>query len=534
MSAACERRIPLGNVPTDIDNRPSTTSTTTTTTTTKGAVARMKTTATIALPHPPPSLTRVRPAADLLPEFAAGATTTNNSVRRHCSGAVVVGAEAAAYGGGRGGTTTTTISNATATTPSKFGIAADVVAANDGTGDNVAIVATTTTMRDRATTTTTTTTRGCDEARINVERSEDDVRRTGAEYVEREISRNAGGEMVELTRELERTREALIIARKDAREGTSVVRRLDAALRAARRENDECRTRMDETIIELDRARSDIERLTEATRLAESEKSSMHVETTTAMWELKTLREEVRTLRESSAMYDASGEYDAHRELSSLREEVLGLRETSNRMQELEDSNEELKGTLKFVQHHTKKKLREMKDAVADSQEREDRMKREYEKLGMDHCRQTNVIDGMKIAYDELSTRMNEVEAEFANRTIAYEEEIRMQRMRHTSDALQRAEASISSLQRELSHLRAKASRSDKLQRDLAFAYRTNLGLAKTLSDYRTSSLGGEISNATSPPPDDGEMQERRKIEDDALKEYCTLFRERVEVFLDA
>ncbi len=441
--------------------------------------------------RPPSPLMRMRPAADLLPEF--------EGARGRSSVAVEV---AASNGGGCEGTT-----------PSEGGIAAIT---NIATRDDAAIIMALT--RDLVT-----SRRGYDGTRIEIGRSEVDIQATRTEFSNREGTWNA--REVELMGQLEDAKMALEDAKRDAREGISVVRRLDSALRSARGERDEYKTRMDELIVELKHAREDVERMAEATREAESEKSSMHVERTTAMWELNALREELNALREQSARYHNLDENDAHWELSSLREEVEGLREQSVRIRDLEISNEELKGVLKMVQHHTNKKLRKMKAAASDSQEREERMNREFEKLGRDHCRQTNEIDDMKSAYDELSHKMNEVEVEYANRSKAYEEEIKIQKMRHTSDALQRAEALISSLQREVSLLKAKASRSDKLQRDLAFVQKTNINLARTLSDYKVSSQATEVSSS--------ESQERRIIEHDALREYCTLFREKSELSFD-
>jgi chromosome segregation ATPase len=292
----------------------------------------------------------------------------------------------------------------------------------------------------------------------------------------------------ELITQLERQKLDSNNAKKDARDGVSIVRDLDGALRSARAARNEARSQASNLRAEIKQMQDDAEQTAALIKELEAAKESAQIERCTAL-----------------------------SELSSLREEVDGLRERSVKYQNLEQSNKELQNVLEMVQAHSKKNVNQMKEAMMEAQEREEKLKQEHEKLRHSFLQQTNVMNEMKSAYNELSDKINEVENDSANKTAAIEEH--MSEMRQSSVTLQKAKEKISSLQQELSLLSAKSSRTEELQRDLAMAQKTNTSLAKALQDCKvclTEVKSGNLSVACN-----SEKKERKKIEDDALKEYC-------------
>jgi chromosome segregation ATPase len=303
----------------------------------------------------------------------------------------------------------------------------------------------------------------------------------------------------ELTKQLERQKLELDDAIKDARDGVSIVRELDGALRSTRAERSEARSLVSTLRAEIKQMKDDAERMAALMKEMETEKGSSHIELPYEVSELSSLREEVVGLRERSAKYQnleqsnkkLCEEMEMSKDslqiersmalsvLSSLREEVDGLRERLAKNQNLEQSNKELQSSLEVVQSHSDKKMNHMKEAMKGAEERERKIKIKHEKLRQDFLRQKNEMCEMKSAYNELSGKTNEVGKEPAIKTTL---------------------------------LSANSSRTEKLQGDLTMAQSSKAALdCKVLL---TEVLSGK-SLARSDP------QETRNIEDDALKEYC-------------
>ncbi|KAL3774956.1 hypothetical protein ACHAW5_007455 [Stephanodiscus triporus] len=285
----------------------------------------------------------------------------------------------------------------------------------------------------------------------------------------------------ELITQLERLKLDLNNTKKDARDGVSIVRDLDGALRSARAARNEARSQASNLRAEMKQMQDDAERTAALIKELEAAKESAQIERCTALSELLSLREEVDALRERSVKY-----------------------------KNLEQSNKELQNVLEMVQAQSKKNVNQMKVDMMKAQEREEKLKQEHEILRHSFLQQSNVMNEMKSAYNELSDKINEVDNDSANKTAAIDQ---------NSVTLQKAEKKITLLQQELSLLSAKSSRTEKLQRDLAMAQKTNTSLANALQDCKvclTEVTGGNLSVARN-----GEEKERRKIEDDALKEYC-------------
>lgn len=303
----------------------------------------------------------------------------------------------------------------------------------------------------------------------------------------------------ELTKQLERQKLELDDAIKDARDGVSIVRELDGALRSTRAERSEARSQVSTLRAEMKQMKDDAERMAALMKEMETEKGSSHIELPYKVSELSSLREEVVGLREGSAKCQnleqsnkkLCEEMEMSKEslqversmalsvLSSLREEVDGLRERLAKNQNLEQSNKELQSSLEVVQSHSDKKMNHIKEVMKGAEERERNIKIKHEKLKQDFLRQKNEMCEMKSAYNELSRKTNEVGKEPAIKTTL---------------------------------LSAKSSRTEKLQGDLTMAQSSKAALdCKVLL---TEVLSGKPLARSDP-------QETRNIEDDALKEYC-------------
>ncbi len=307
----------------------------------------------------------------------------------------------------------------------------------------------------------------------------------------------------ELTKQLERQKLELDDAIKDARDGVSIVRELDGALRSTRAERNEARSQVSTLRAEMKQMKDDAERM--AALMKEMERKEAYEvsyevsELSSLREEVSSLREEVVGLREGSAKYQnleqsnkkLSEEMEMSKEslqversmalsvLSSLREEVDGLRERLAKNQNLEQSNKELQSSLEVVQSHSDKKMNHIKEVMKGAEERERNIKIKHEKLKQDFLRQKNEMCEMKSAYNELSRKTNEVGKEPAIKTTL---------------------------------LSAKSSRTEKLQGDLTMAQSSKAALdCKVLL---TEVLSGKPLARSDP-------QETRNIEDDALKEYC-------------
>jgi hypothetical protein len=340
----------------------------------------------------------------------------------------------------------------------------------------------------------------------------------------------------ELTKQLERQKLELDNAIKDARDGVSIVRELDGALRSTRTERNDARSQVSALRAEIKQMKDDAERMDGSSQIELPNEAHMMV------LELSSLREEVVGLREGSSKYEQSNkklfeEMEMAKEslqiersiaisvLSSLREEADSLRERLAKNQNLEHSNKELQSFLKVVQSHSDKKMNQMKEAMKGAQEREERIKQEHERLRQDFLRQKIFFDRgqknqmyeMKSAY-ELSSKTNEVGKEPATKKAANEEQMSE---KHESNLLQNAESKISSLLQEETLLSANASPTEKLQRDLTMAQRTDVSLAKAVLDCKVPLTVPLLEVLSGKPLDRSEPQEMRNIEDDALKEYC-------------
>ena len=298
----------------------------------------------------------------------------------------------------------------------------------------------------------------------------------------------------ELTKLLERQKLELDDAIKDARDGISIVRELDGALRSTRAERSEARSQVSTLRAEMKQMKDDAERMAALMKEMETEKGSSHIELPYKVSELSSLREEVVGLREGSAKCQnleqsnkkLCEEMEMSKEslqiersmalsvLSSLREEVDGLRERLAKNQNIEQSNKELQNSLEVVQSHSDKKMNRMKEAMKGAEERERKIKIKHEQL-----RQKNEMCEMKSAYNELSRKTNEVGKEPAIKTTL---------------------------------LSANSSRTEKLQGDLTMAQSSKAALDCNV--LLTEVFSGK-SLARSDP------QETRNMEDDALKEYC-------------
>lgn len=194
----------------------------------------------------------------------------------------------------------------------------------------------------------------------------------------------------ELLKKLDRQKVDLNNAKKDAKEGIVIVRDLDKGLRGARAERNEARMQVAILQAEIKQIQDDAER----TSSLMEERQSSQVERCATLTELECLK--VQLERVETEGNDARAQADvALSAMSLLRNELDGL---STKCHQLEQSNEELQQNLEAVQSESSKKIEQLIESIAETEKREDTIKREHESL--------------RHAYDELQEHVEAVQSE--------------------------------------------------------------------------------------------------------------------------
>jgi chromosome segregation ATPase len=353
----------------------------------------------------------------------------------------------------------------------------------------------------------------------------------------------------ELLKKLEKQRVDLNNAKKDAKEGIAIVRDLDKGLRGARAERNEARMQVATLQAEIKQMQENAER----TSSLMEERQSSHVERCATLTELECLK--VQLERVETERNDAIAQLS---ELSSLRKEVEGI---NTKCHHLEQSKEELQQHLEAVQSESSKKMEQLIDSIAETEKRENAIKKEHEDLRHAYDNQTDLFDDIvrrKAAVVEENNsaelRMQVIIAPYETRQKELTEAIETQRAQFDSQqkdmmlklselqkhkkilkdevshlrkkydecalALQNAEAKMVSLQQE-SVLQAASSTAhiEELEKDLERTRTKNRSLRDGLKDCEAALT---VVSSSGRPPRSPQSKIRKQIEDNALKEYFT------------
>ena len=184
---------------------------------------------------------------------------------------------------------------------------------------------------------------------------------------------------VELKKQLELKQQELDNAKNDAKEGLTIVKDLHGALRLARAERDEARSK-------LSILRSSMEQNIGCTT---DDQTPMVRELEAA---LKSMRHE----RDEALL-----------ELSSLFEEVNCLRECSVICEKLEQSNTRLQTELELLKSQLGPERKDVHEVLVEVRTREEQMKQEYDKLLKESKQMETALEEIVIKFEEQRTELS-------------------------------------------------------------------------------------------------------------------------------
>mmetsp|Transcript_4940 Transcript_4940/g.12418 ORF Transcript_4940/g.12418 Transcript_4940/m.12418 type:complete len:797 (+) Transcript_4940:174-2564(+) len=323
-----------------------------------------------------------------------------------------------------------------------------------------------------------------------------------------------------LNDQLERQRKELSKAKKDAIEGISIMKELDGALRAARAERDDARSQVSTMRDEMQlKVQDDTERKVVIKELGMT-LVSMQNERDKALAKVS----QVSTLR-------CEMEQKMQDEVKELEMKLVSMQnerdENSSQCKILEKSNRDMQNALVAAQSQTGKKIDQMKQAVLESQMREEKLKHDHESLvnsykqkikeslEMESARveledlHSRKMDEMKVNMNDLSEKLTNaqtknrayevVESKYISEIASLKDSV-IELEINTKRQLQEApdDELVSRLQMDKVKLEAeKADLLDKLQRGLEIHEHIKMDLeSKVLELQNTETLKKDYTSA--------------------------------------